>query len=657
MDQSSQLTDCKRFLKRLREKGKSLINFKVAIRVLQEEAFTKGLDDDLIEASMSLLRSINLGAANAVSLIYCMIPKNKINDDEIRKIVPWFLSSNVQVSILFALIQWLIGCWEYQLINKNALCMFYDGFFTAMVSHERLQSRLAQLIYLITRPQDVTRRQVVRLLSKHKNPPKHFLALLSLFKSYKPEFVPEAIQAINVQSTWRPVPESLRVGFEDARDRIILRQAQQTNELFDDRRMFNVFKTKKNQEPLVPSIEYFNIGSNIFNNNKPEKSIFEVYTAAALGKHHSVVKFPANATSLLTSVIGYHLLTYADSNYQQKFMHNLYYTLWRSFIFENGKYTNEEMNKILDMTLEFSRYMQHGIPVVNYFINEYLSCFVDEHHLKLLSLVQWSSVLSATELQDSVLKHLKLKFYSSSLNTKCKIIQTLRILLLNLFVINDTAFQNKSFPFLGQRFADNHAETTRIIQNFATELIVSSLNIHVFNGNVLSESLSFYEQLNILKVCRITPLYLAPPAVIYGCFVTRSCAMLLRLCELLMQYRKDVKKYQSSSSTRIRKLLITYAEDLVSALWYDNCFSNRSANNRFFLKGLEDSAVKASPMCNVDSLLNIAQHYAVVPYLYPLRKSGLVIRTKDDANFVAKQFYSPVNHFLTAVLGNNESGL
>ncbi|OXU27791.1 hypothetical protein TSAR_005350 [Trichomalopsis sarcophagae] len=653
MGENRRASECKQFLRRLREKGKAYPEFRVSLNTLEEEACKNGLDKETMKLALENLMNTELSAGNSIALIKCMIPRDRINDKDAKRLIAWFLSIPVSVTTLTMIIQWIIGCWEYQLINRKSIYIFYDAFFYTMLKQDKIESRLAHLIYLMTKPEDVTRRQVTRLLNLSiysRKTSKHITALLSLFKSYKPEFVPENIAAINIQSTWRPIPESLRRGFEDARDRMILREAQKSNDLYCDWNIFNIPKSKKNQEPLVPSVKYFNIGSNIFS-NKTEKSIFDVSNAAQLGQYHSIIKLPCNATSLLTNVIGYHLLTYADLEYQQRFMHNLYYTLWRSFIFENGRYSSDEMNQILDLTMEFSKYMQHGISIVNYFINEYLSCYMDEYEIKLLSLMQWSS-LSVTELQDYVLKHMKLMFYSSLVSTKCKIIRTCRKLLLNLVVVNDTAFKDKSFPFLGQNFTDKLTEYIQVIENFCRELVTSALNIHNYNSLVVSEALSFYEQIDVLEVYRETSFVtLAPPAVIYGCFVTKSCALLSRVCALLLQYRKYFKENKDRISIRSFKWLIVYAEDLVNALWYDNCFSNRNASNRYFLKSLTESAVKGSPICDIDSLLNIYQHYAVLPYMYTLSTSGLEIKTKKDASSVAAHYYSHVNQFIAALLG------
>lgn len=54
------------------------------------------------------------------------------------------------------------------------------------------------------------------------------------------------------------------------------------------------------------------------------------------------------------------------------------------------------MEKILDMTVEFSKYMQQGILVVNLFIDEYLYLNSREHDIKILELLQWMTCISIT---------------------------------------------------------------------------------------------------------------------------------------------------------------------------------------------------------------------------------------------------------------------
>lgn len=106
-----------------------------------------------------------------------------------------------------------------------------------------------------------------------------------------------------------------------------------------------------------------------------------------LAKYQGIIQLPGQSTSLLANSTGYHLLTYADSEYQCLFMHNLYYTFWISFIFERGRFHRDDMDRLIDMTIDFCRFMQYGVSLVNYSSNEFLSLCTDEPIPKLLMVI------------------------------------------------------------------------------------------------------------------------------------------------------------------------------------------------------------------------------------------------------------------------------
>mgnify|MGYP004593787299 CR=1 FL=1 len=63
---------------------------------------------------------------------------------------------------------------------------------------------------------------------------------------------------------------------------------------------------------------------------------------------------------------------------------------------ENEKFSMEEINKLLDVTIEFSRYMQQDVLVVNRFLDEYLYFNTGEYLTKLLALLQWMTSVTIT---------------------------------------------------------------------------------------------------------------------------------------------------------------------------------------------------------------------------------------------------------------------
>lgn len=98
---------------------------------------------------------------------------------------------------------------------------------------------------------------------------------IRLFKSYKPEFVPEKIPAIGIGNVWKPLPNEFLQGFGDAKSRAALQENfQKTSGNFKWCTTSVSGRGKKN-ESILPSVEYFNIGSSVFK-EKNKTSIFDV---------------------------------------------------------------------------------------------------------------------------------------------------------------------------------------------------------------------------------------------------------------------------------------------------------------------------------------------------------------------------------------------
>nr|XP_050867270.1 centromere protein I-like [Vespula vulgaris] len=644
-----------KFLNNLKEKGKSFNGFNDGLKILQRKATTKGLSNEDIEKLINIIIHVDFGAVKHILLIKCLVPIYKISDKALKLMITWCLSclDDLKITVAIIIMQWIVGLWEYGLADKKIISMYYDVFFHWMLRKEKLEKHIAQVIYILTKPEDVTRRNVSRILflhKKHSNRQKHTTALLSLFKTYKPELVPERIETMNIESVWRPIPEILRIALKDAKDRTEMQQnLNEITEHFN----WNISKfSKKKEKLLLPSVGYFHIGSSIFK-EKDAKSIFDVYSINELGQHYSSIELPCNAISLLVNMAGYHLLTYADFHFQSRFSYNLYNTLRRAFILERGKFSKTEMEKILDMTVEFSKYMQQGILVVNLFIDEYLYLNSREHDIKILELLQWMTCISITEVQQTILPHLKNMFYESSITLKCKIIETCRILITNIFINQgfDECCQKVPAPFLGQAPTDKITDIISILIKISKDLIITGLNAHSYNILLLSESLTFYEVLFELESrSYISSWAIAPAPVIYAAFATKNCALVNRICALILRYLEMAETLKQQNMDDFNENIETisiYITDIAGAFWYNKAFS--SQHDYFF----KSPALEEFGNCNFNLQLNITNHYATLPYKHVITKEflkGVKITTKEDAINVAEQYYPAVREFLKQVI-------
>ncbi|KAF7997987.1 hypothetical protein HCN44_009385 [Aphidius gifuensis] len=638
--------------KKSKKKGKSPVNFEENVTNLQEIALTRGLNETDIEIIINVIKNNDLRVGLIIPLIESLIPINKISKSTIDNVVKYLInkSDDIPVTISTLLLQWFVGLWEYQLIDKKILISYYDIFFYLLLKKKKLESQIAKLIYILTKPEDVTRRQVTRLLylqSQYKKSPKHIIALLSLFKSYKPELVPEKIQTINIESVWKCIPNNMIIGFDNAKKRN-LNDDYNNNECYCWNLININDKTSKKKQQLIPSIRYFNIGSNKFN-NKYNKLLFDLNNFDDIGRYYFNVKLPTNATSLLANVAGYHFLTYTSYEYQSRFSHNLYYTLKRAFIIETDYYSNSQKNILLDMTIECCRYMQFGIPVVVRFLNEYLPYECGKYRFKILRLIEWSTFISTSDFDIVVGPYLKSAFFESSIENKCVIIKSLTALTENLFINQKFGKTNliKASPFLGQVPTSELNDLIQTIVKIVDNLIVIGLNVHQNNIELLSVSIGYYETFNNLIINYKNPMiHLPPVCVFYAGLVSKNCLILSRICGLLLQYR-DVHDKIDKLGLRnefINEIndLYTIANDLDNVLWFDNAFVDRHEGKfvpnlpNYIVKKLEEDKVQINEL---QKYLGIRNHLAFLPHLSTLMSTGLNITTNEVKYFSLKKLF------------------
>lgn len=651
------------YLRKVKEKGQALNGFDDCVSSILNEARSNGLENEDMVLIANVLKDVHLSVSKSSSLIKCMIPKYKISNTFLKDVVLWYLklSENGQISLSILVLQWIIGVLEYDLADRTTVNIFYELFFIHLMKKVKLEPYLARIIYELTEPEDVIRLQVIQLINhqkSYKKPQKHITALLSLFKSYKPELVPEKIPAIGIGSVWKPLPNELLQGFTDAKSRAALQEtSQRINQNFKWCTTGVAGKGRK-KESVLPSVEYFHIGSNAFK-EKNTTSIFDVSNIEALGKYHVNVELPCNATSLLTNTAGYHLLMFANFSYQNRFSYNLYITLRRAFLLEPDKYPKEELAKLLDMTYEFLRYLQHGIPIVTRFLDEYLACrMATEHQSKILALTQWIPLsFTVAELEECVLKHIRLMFFESTLEEKCEIIKTLRLMLYNLCINYHVGISSKNSksPFLGQKCTINLEEMVLAIALFSQSLIVSGFNNHSDSAIFMSEALRFYEQISMTEnQFSMNTWTFAPISIIHGSFISRNCLILSRVCSLLMDYREKSKYFlKMNLKENFEKEfhdMDLHAYDLTNILWNGQSFSGRKQGGNF-LKSLSDKGIEDLSIDMLDKMLCLNHHYATLPYKYFFRTNGLNIDSREDTFKVAVQFFPKISEFLRIMVG------
>lgn len=80
-----------------------------------------------------------LGAGLCVPLVKCLIPKNKLDNNELESMILYWLADHnvLPVTVSTHILQWFIGLWEYQLSDRQLINTYYDCFFYYLLKRER----------------------------------------------------------------------------------------------------------------------------------------------------------------------------------------------------------------------------------------------------------------------------------------------------------------------------------------------------------------------------------------------------------------------------------------------------------------------------------------------------------------------------------------
>lgn len=80
------------------------------------------------------------GSTLSIPLIKCLIPKSQVESESMETMIDHWMAALKDLSITVAtiIIQWVIGLWEYQLVDRQRINIYYDCFFYNMLKKERL---------------------------------------------------------------------------------------------------------------------------------------------------------------------------------------------------------------------------------------------------------------------------------------------------------------------------------------------------------------------------------------------------------------------------------------------------------------------------------------------------------------------------------------
>ncbi|CAB3230566.1 unnamed protein product [Arctia plantaginis] len=628
---------------------------------------TTGINYNDFHILFKVWLNLSIPITKWVSLGTCLVPQDSVEERTVEYALSWLLSNYDDPSTfsrIAFLLDWLTAAMECANIDMDKLDLGYDVFYISL-TYEALTPHAMKLVYTLTKPSDVTRRRVLELLDyakkreAKKSMYRQLQVLLGLFKSYKPECVPEDVPAISIHTAFKKINANLLARFkrnQERRDTLCKEKIHLT--------WINPLNTKRGRnakaDPLVPNMAFLNIGSRQSADKEPKKNFLDFTDPVSVvqcGLQKSSCR-PARLRALLCNATGVALLAVASHADHAFLSYDLHHLLNTCFL-DISPHSYMEKQDLLHRLAVLQHTLMQGIPVITRFLAQYLPLWNEKDYFaEIMELAQWLSV-DSVEHTMFVVEPLIRIYHRSQPIEQCAILKCLTNMYSNLVLSSTRSRQH----FMGAAPPQNYTELLPRVAAAISEMSNKALQVTPDDMRVLCSVVRSAERRARSCVrARAVPAALQPvaPLALALPLVSVSACLIDTVASLMILYRKifsllktsnDLKKDDDAYSEQMQ-VLQAYTSDLINCLYSEEILSARKTG--FVFEKLHPQLVDklGSLMPDVDSKLSIRNSIAFSPYTY-IQLDAIDYRDADNKlwfNAVIDQEFTNLSRFLKKAL-------
>ncbi|XP_068621199.1 uncharacterized protein [Battus philenor] len=600
--------------------------FRSKIEELSFIVENEGLEYNEFHSLFKIWLNLNIPISKWISLGACLVPQEKIQERTIEYSVRWLLANyynQSNFSQIAFLLDWLTAAMDCYAIDIKALDHGYELFYT-MLAYEALTAHVMKLVYNLTKPVDVTRKRVLELLDyakkreAKKNLYRQIQVLLGLFKSYKPETVPENIPSISIHNSFKKINPTLLHFFtiyKNKRD-----NACGTKQHLLWMNPINCeFSRNKKTDPLVPNMEFLNIGSKQYAEKVTQKNYLDFEDPTSLLEYsiHYVTRRPARLRSMLCNASGFTLLAIGSNSDHEFFSHDLQHLLTNCF-FDVSPHNYAMKQDLLHRLAVLQRTIVQGIPVVTRFLAQFLPFWNEKDFFgEILELVEWISEDSPEDMT-SIMEFLMKIYYRAKPIEQCAIVQSLSTMYANLVYSSTRKYRH--FMSKNQSSIDYSLILRNVAKNL-TDMYSKGLQINPEDMCVLFSSTCAAERCARAELSCRQPVGCIPRELSLALpLLSPSAAVIDIIAALILLYRKSFvfksSRHRNVNLEQQLKQMKAYTNDITSCL-YGNNFLSSNVDSSLFRKLHPQTIAKLKrAVPDVGTKLNIRSHLAFAPYTY-----------------------------------------
>ncbi|XP_019634916.1 PREDICTED: centromere protein I-like [Branchiostoma belcheri] len=623
------------------------IKLQLALEGIEQHAQNKGLSPDTILSLTQVITSGKFADSTNSRLVKCLIPATTVPEEAAVRAISWMCTNKPSKNVQALLLRWLVLV--YDLIDgKDKLHALYGVLFF-FIQSDVLCPHVCHLLYLLTRKQDVRLFRVRPLLDMQTRvgAQPHVTGLLSLYKLYRPELINVPLKTHRVffkqtDKAWAALIRQvqLRNCPREERDQWLKTTQIPITNLINDVDPTTEPRAKKAKLDCIPAIEY----SGCLDQNTTAQSdkvpVQLVGSFQELLNNLDNLELPSQAAAVLRSQYLQHLVScHPQQHVAHRIGYWLYRTLHQDLVDCPSASTKPRVEKLLKALINFTDFLQEGVPLCEMFLWEYLFTWNGlDHRPQILQLITRSRLHPFQRLNDYVLEPLRRLFFTSRVHCKCQILACLTELLRNHVSVEWARHQQTQnseeettslslFPVDSEVFPA--LQSIQELVFYVDRLCVVGLQQEDGHAMLMHYTLGFFELVTQLQRRFDIPLVHAPSApIVYMAMFDTNALTVARICAIMYGFREEVtslkqKPVQESygfTSSSIRKFNNCIL-DICDALWRCKAFS--SGKNEASVFHVPKSVVKQTGIEGVGESFSLYNHIALQGFTHTFLQKSL----------------------------------
>ncbi|XP_033760033.1 centromere protein I-like [Pecten maximus] len=623
---SSNLDSAVRYFKNVKERVqvKNNIKLQMSLELLEETSKTKGLPAEYITDLVDAAANSYIPETVCTRLVRSLTPATVVPEQAVINAISHMCTNKPSIKIQTFFLRWILVVYDY-IDKKENLHKLY-GIIFYFLENQTMMPYVCHLLYLLTQKEDVRLFRVRRLLMiQNKMGAQPYLTgLLAIYQLYYP----------NMMSVVMPKRSRLFFPSRDKQWEMLIRKVQENNEpvhcesslalshLKSIENSRQTPRSKRRRTDPVPTIH----SDTSRETNVPKEEILtaleqtkvpfvQITDFKCILENVERIEFPSQIGSVLRSQLGQHMMSYTrDQMATTRFSYWLQATLTNEILDNSWNAVDTEITKALLVKLiDFTDFLQEGIPAVDHFLSRFLSTWNGlDFRSEILQLIARCRICTFGELNDNILEPLRKLFCCSSVYFKCQIVHCLTLLVRN-FAANEwprymewvqkkqehTKSGKEGEPvchftlFQEDREECDPQTTITDLIDYVGQLCITGLRLEANHNLLLFCAINFSEEVSCLETNYHLPFVHLSPLLSSSFLVLFTCLNgvgINSFCSILCNYKRAVTSVKErriagelfdtdtiSCVPQLNALIL----DAGDALWKGN-MSNLNRNSKFF---------------------------------------------------------------------------